>query len=138
MTTTEDQKAAVLAVLDGIHAAWDNGDADAFVAEYRDDATATIPGVFMPSRQAIHGGMAFSFGGPLKGTRTSDKTLDVRFLGDDAAIVVSENGVLIPGETEAPAERTSYATWVLAKEDGKWLIAAYSNCPKVGPTPPGQ
>ena len=76
--------------------------------------------------------MAFSFNGPLKGTRTSDNVLDVRFLTDDAAVVISQTGVLIPGETEAPPERTVYATWVLAKKDGTWRLAAYSNSPSVG------
>lgn len=33
------------------------------------------------------------------------------------------------GETEVPAARQRFATWVLTKQDGKWLIAAYHNCP---------
>lgn len=141
MLTTEAQKqeeAAVLDVVKGTYEAWNNADPDAFVAEYLEDASAILPGSYMKSRQEIHGAMAYSFSGPLKGTRASDKVLDVRFLNDEAAVVISETGVLIPGETEAPPERTVHATWVLAKKDGKWLLVAYSNSPSVAPTPPGQ
>ncbi|MER6288519.1 SgcJ/EcaC family oxidoreductase [Streptomyces sviceus] len=137
--TTEAQKqeeAAVLDVVKGVYQAWNNADPDAFVAEYFDNASAILPGSYLKSRQEIHGAMAFSFSGPLKGTRASDNILDVRFLNDEAAVVISETGVLIPGETEAPPERTVYATWVLAKKDGKWQLAAYSNSPTVAPGQP--
>ncbi|MGI8665219.1 MAG: SgcJ/EcaC family oxidoreductase [Jatrophihabitans sp.] len=141
MTTTEAQKQeedAVHAVVEGVHTAWTNGDPDAFVADYAENASAVLPGSYMPSRAAIHGTMSFLFNGPLKGTRASDKVLDIRFLNDEAAVVVTETGVLIPGESEAPPERTVYATWVLAKNDGKWQIAAYCNSPTVAPPAPGQ
>jgi uncharacterized protein (TIGR02246 family) len=137
--TPQDQKqqeAAILDVVKGVSEAWDNGDPDAFVAEYLEDASAILPGSYLKSRQDIHGAMAFSFHGPLKGTRSSGKVLDVRFLNDDAAVVISETGILIPGESEAPPERLAYATWVLAKRDGKWLLAAYSNSPSVAPGQP--
>lgn len=141
MLTTEAQKQEELAVLDvvrGVYKAWNNADPDAFVAEYLEDASAILPGSYMKSRKEIHRAMTYSFSGPLKGTRTSDKVLSIRFLNDEAAVVISETGVLIPGETEAPPERTVYATWVLAKKDDKWLLAAYSNSPSAAPTPPGQ
>lgn len=134
--TTQDQKqeeTAVLAVVEGVHEAWNKGDPDAFVAEYLGDASAILPGSYMKSRQEIHGAMAFSFNGPLKGTRAADEVLDVRFLNDEAAVVITRTGVLVPGESEAPPERTAYATWVFAKRDGKWLVAAYSNSPSVRP-----
>lgn len=140
MTTTKtkaqkQEEAAVLAVLKGVYDAWNKADPDAFVAEYFEDASAILPGSYLKSRQDIHDAMAYSFNGPLKGTRTSDKVLDIRFLNDDAAVVISETGILIPGESAAPPERTAYATWVLAKQDGNWLLAAYSNSPSVAPGP---
>ncbi|MER0449897.1 SgcJ/EcaC family oxidoreductase [Streptomyces sp. NPDC006711] len=131
--TRKQDEAAVLDVVKGVYQAWNDADPDAFVAEYFEDASAVLPGSYLKSRQEIREAMAFSFNGPLKGTRTSDNVLDVRFLTDDAAVVISQTGVLIPGETEAPPERTVYATWVLAKKDGTWRLAAYSNSPSVGP-----
>jgi uncharacterized protein (TIGR02246 family) len=134
--TTQDQKQDETAVLDavkGTYEAWNKADPDAFVADLLENASAVMPGSYMKSRQEIHGAMSFAFNGPLKGTRASDKVLDVRFLNEDAAVVTAETGVLIPGESEAPPERTAYATFVLAKQDGKWQIAAYTNTPSVGP-----
>ena len=130
------EEAAVLDVIKGVYDAWNNADADAFVAEYLEDASAILPGAYMKSREDIRGAMAFSFNGPLKGTRSSHNVLDVRFLNDDAVVVISETGILVPGETKAPPERTAYATWVLARQDGKWLLAAYSNSPSVAPGQP--
>lgn len=125
---TQDE-AAVLTVLRGVSQAWSKGDADAFVAEFLEDASAIIPGLYQQSREEIRKAMSFSFGGPLKGTTTTDKVLDVRFLSDEAAVVVTESGVLIPGEAVAPPERTALATWVLAKRDGSWLMSAYQSSP---------
>jgi uncharacterized protein (TIGR02246 family) len=133
---SEQDKESILAVLAGVYDAWTEGDADSFVAEYLEDASAILPGSCRKSRQEIRDAMAFAFNGPFKGTRVSDKVLDVRLLNEDAAVVISETGVLMPGESEAPPERTSYATWVLAKRDGRWLLAAYSNSPSVAPAQP--
>lgn len=129
-------EAAILAVLRGVYDAWNEADPDSFVADYLEDASAILPGSYRKSRQEIRDTMAFSFNGPLKGMRSSDKVLDVRLLNEDAAVVISETGILLPGESEAPPERTSYATWVLAKRDAKWLLAAYSNSPSIAPGRP--
>lgn len=133
LSVPERDKTSILAVLAGVYDAWDNGDADSFVADYTEDASAVLPGSYRRSRQEIRDSMAFAFNGPFKGTRVSDKVLDIRMLTDDAAVVISESGVLMPGESEAPAERTAYATWVLARSDGHWLLAAYSNSPSAMP-----
>jgi uncharacterized protein (TIGR02246 family) len=139
VSVTETQKldkAGVLDVLKGVYEAWNSADPDAFVAEYLEDASAILPGSYLKSRQEIRDAMAYSFNGPLKGRRSSDKVRDVRFLSDEVAVVISESGILIPGESEAPPERTVYATWVLTKRDGRWLLAAYSNSPSVAPGQP--
>ena len=46
-----------------------------------------------------------------------------------AAIVNSRSGILFPGETEVPAERMVYATWVMERRGGTWVAAAYHNSP---------
>jgi uncharacterized protein (TIGR02246 family) len=74
--------------------------------------------------------MAAAFAGPLKGSRITDDTKSIRFIGEDAAVVISEAGILMTGETELPSERLVRVTWTLAKqEDGKWLIAAFHSSP---------
>ncbi|WUH89409.1 SgcJ/EcaC family oxidoreductase [Streptomyces sp. NBC_00433] len=122
---------AILKVLKDLYEAWDDNDADTFVADYTEDASAILPGSYRKSRDEIRDSMAAGFGSHLKGSTTVDKVLDVRFLGDDNAVVVSETGILFPGETEVPADRLAVATWVVTRRDGRWLLAAYHNCPAV-------
>jgi uncharacterized protein (TIGR02246 family) len=49
---------------------------------------------------------------------------DVLFLNEDTAIVISEGGIASPGQNAVPSEGTVRATWVLAKRDGRWHVAA--------------
>lgn len=124
----EDQ-AAIQAVLADSYKAWEAGDADGMVAGYTADATAIMPGSLRGSRDVIRDSMAVAFAGPLNNTSTYNKQLSLRFVGADAAIVVSESGILFAGETEVPDARKVNATWVFEKRDGQWLIAAYHNSP---------
>ena len=117
------------AVLEGVYKAWESNDADMFVADYTEDAVAILPGSFRQGREGIRKSMVAGFAGPLKGSKTFNKPIDLRFLGQNAAVVVSESGILFAGETELPPERRVYATWVLEKRDGRWLVASYHNSP---------
>jgi uncharacterized protein (TIGR02246 family) len=130
----EDQ-AAIEAVLDTSYKAWADGDADAMVADYTDDATAIMTGSLRESRDTIRQNMALAFSGPLRDTSTYNKQLSLRFVGEDAAIAVSESGILFAGQTEVPDAAKVNATWVFEKRDGQWLIAAYHNSPVVAPAP---
>jgi len=125
---TEDE-AAIQAVLADSYKAWEAGDADGMVASYTADATAILPGSLRGSRDVIRDNMALAFEGPLKGSSTYNKQLSLRFVGREAAIVVSESGILLAGETEVPEARKVNATWVFEKREGQWLIAAYHNSP---------
>jgi len=55
--------------------------------------------------------------------------VDVRFLTGDTAIVVSEDGIIFPGQDAVASERLVRATWVLVRRDGGWRIASYHNSP---------
>jgi uncharacterized protein (TIGR02246 family) len=124
-----DDEAAIQAVMADSYKAWSAGDADAMVADYTDDATAIMPGSLRHGRDVIRENMALAFAGPLKDTSTDNKQLSIRFVGRDAAIVVSESGILFGDRTEVPDAAKVNATWVLEKRDGRWLIAAYHNSP---------
>jgi len=128
----QDQ-AAIQAVLADSYKAWEAGDADGMVADYTADATAIMTGSLRGSRDAIRQSMALAFDGPLKGSSTYNKQLSIRFVGRDAAIVVSESGILFPGQREVPDAGKVNATWVFEKRDGRWLIAAYHNSPVLAP-----
>lgn len=126
-------EAAISAVLADSYQAWEDGDAVGMVAGYTADATAIMPGSFRGSRDVIRDSMAVAFDGPLKGTSTRNRQLGIRFVGRDAAIVISESGILFPGQTEVPDAAKVNATWVFEKRDGQWLIAAYHNSPVQAP-----
>ena len=124
----EDQ-AAIQAVLNASYQGWAAGDADAMVANYAEDATAIMTGSLRESRDTIRQNMALAFGGALRDTTTYDKQLSLRFVGEDAAIAISQSGILFAGQTEVPDAAKVNATWVFQKRDGQWLIAAYHNSP---------
>jgi uncharacterized protein (TIGR02246 family) len=128
----EDQ-AAIQAVLVESYKAWEAGDAEGMVADYTTDATAIMTGSFRDSREAVRENMALAFAGPLKGSSTYNKQLSLRFVGRDAAIVVSESGILFAGQTEVPDAGKVNCTWVLEKQNDQWLIAAYHNSPVLAP-----
>jgi uncharacterized protein (TIGR02246 family) len=129
-----DDEAAIQAVMADSYKAWSAGDADGMVANYTEDATAIMTGSLRDSRDVIRQGMAAAFAGPLKDTSTYNKQLSIRFVGRDAAIVVSESGILFGSQTEVPDAAKVNNTWVLEKRHGEWLIAAYHNSPTQAPT----
>jgi uncharacterized protein (TIGR02246 family) len=129
---TQDE-VAIQAVLDDSYKAWEAGDAEGMVANYTGDATAIMTGSLRDSRDVIRESMALGFAGPLRDSSTSNRRVSLRFVGGDAAIVVSESGILFAGETEVPDTRKVNATWVFEKRDGQWLIAAYHNSPVLAP-----
>ncbi len=129
-----EDEAAIRAVLVDSYKAWEAGDAHGMVADYTADATAIMTGSLRDSREVIRQNMALGFEGPLKGSSTYNKQLGIRFVGRDAAIVISESAILFAGETGVPDDpRKVNATWVFEKRDGRWLIAAYHNSPVLAP-----
>ncbi|MCU1597811.1 MAG: hypothetical protein JWQ47_1550 [Glaciihabitans sp.] len=128
-----EDRAAIHAVLALSYQAWEAGDADGMVANYTADATAIMTGSLRDSRDVIRDSMALAFEGPLKDSSTYNRQRSLRFVGRDAAIVVSESGILFPGQTEVPEAGKANATWVFEKRDGQWLIAAYHNSPVLAP-----
>jgi len=127
MTSSDDR--AVRDAIRALYTAWGANDADALAALYVEDATVVQPGIYRQNRDELRTGMAAAFAGTLRNSTVIDEPRSVRFLGDAAAVAISEGGVVRAGETELPAERAVRATWVLVKQDGTWRIAAYHNSP---------
>ncbi|HXA34065.1 MAG TPA: SgcJ/EcaC family oxidoreductase [Acidimicrobiales bacterium] len=127
--TNDTPTDSVLSVIKSVYGAWAAGDADAFAQLYTDDATVVQPGIHKKNKEDIRTTMAAGFAGPLKGSRVLDEPQSVRFLGSDTAVVITEGGILMAGQTELPAERWVRATWVLTKQDERWHVAAYQNSP---------
>jgi uncharacterized protein (TIGR02246 family) len=128
-TASDVDRQAAFDVLKRLYEAWKASDAEAFVADYLDDASVVQPGIYKKDREEIRTTMAAGFAGPLQGSRVVTHPQDIRFLTDETAIVVSEDGVLFPGQDVVPSEALVRATWVLAKRNGSWYVAAYHNSP---------
>jgi uncharacterized protein (TIGR02246 family) len=131
-TTTAGSEADRQAVLDAlvhVYQAWEAGDAEAFVADYTEDASVIQPGIYEKDREEIRTTMAAAFAGPLNGSRVASRPVDVRFVTGDAAIVVSEDGIIFPGQDAVAKERLVRATWVLVRRDDGWRITSYQNSP---------
>ena len=120
---------SVVGVIQAVYDAWADGDADTFAKLYTDDATVVQPGIYKRNNDDIRTTMAAGFAGPLKGSRVLDEPQSVRFLGPDTAVVITEGGILMAGQTELPADRAVRATWVLTRQDEQWSVAAYQNSP---------
>jgi uncharacterized protein (TIGR02246 family) len=127
--TNNNQSDAVVGVIQAVYEAWADGDADGFAELYTDDATVVQPGIFKRNNDDIRTTMAAGFAGPLKGSHVLDEPQSVRFLGPDAAVVITEGGILMAGQTEVAAGSRVRATWVLAKRNEQWQVAAYQNSP---------
>lgn len=122
-----DQQAAQ-SVIGRIVAAWAKNDADAFAETFTEDGSLILPGVFLTSREEIRSFMAQAFSGPYKGTNVTGTPLAIKPLAD-GALVITQGGVLAPGETEVAPERKIRASWLLAKNGTTWRIKAYQNTP---------
>ena len=108
--------------------AWDAHDADAFAELYTEGATVVTTGSYTKSRGKIRAFMAGGFAGPLKGTRSVEEPVEIRFVGADVAIVNSRGGFILPSESVVRDDQERLATWVLARSDGRWLVESYHNC----------
>jgi uncharacterized protein (TIGR02246 family) len=127
---TQDQ-AAVAAVSQRIVNAWANQDAEAFADVFTEDATMILPGLYKKGRDEIRDHMKGAFAGPYKGTRVTGQPIDMRFYGRNTAVLVTQGGVLAPGESEVAGERAIRASWIVVREkDGQWRLAAYQNSPR--------
>lgn len=65
-----------------------------------------MTGSMRDGRDVIRENMALGFAGPLKGSSTYNEQLGIRFVGRDAAIVISESGIFSPAR---PVSRTTAA-----------------------------
>ncbi|GLU48710.1 SgcJ/EcaC family oxidoreductase [Nocardiopsis ansamitocini] len=129
-TTSPEEMAALKSVPARIVEAWEKNDADLFAAVFTEDASLILPGdVYLVGREQIRSFMANAYAGPFKGTRVVGDPLLVKRLDDNAALLVTQGGILAPGDEQVTPERAIRASWVLVKSGAGWLITGYQNTP---------
>ncbi|MET8144099.1 SgcJ/EcaC family oxidoreductase [Sphaerisporangium sp. NPDC005288] len=126
---TDKDKAAVVSVPSRIVAAWASHNAKAFAEVFTPDGTMILPGAFSKGTADIEAYMTAAFAGPYKGTQVTGLPIDMRFLNADTALVITQGGVLAAGENKVHPDRAVRATWVVARHEGQWKLAAYQNSP---------
>ncbi|MGH3756330.1 SgcJ/EcaC family oxidoreductase [Actinophytocola sp.] len=128
--TTDADKAAIAALTQKVVAAWAYQDAATFASVFTEDGTMILAGVFCTGRDEIRDHMAAEFEGRYKGTQVTGKPISIRSLGEDAAILLSQGGVLESGETEVSEGSAIHASWLVVRQDGQWRLIAYQNTPR--------
>ena len=121
----DTDEADVRRVLDALAEAWDRHDADAFGAQFSDDASyITFLGTEYRGRADIERSHAALFAGPLKRTRLAGEITEIRFPADDLAIVT---GVGDTYTGKHPRTLGKRQTFVLVRRVEGWRIVAFHN-----------
>ncbi|MFI6896115.1 SgcJ/EcaC family oxidoreductase [Streptomyces sp. NPDC050256] len=125
MPTTNDRD-AVTEVIASLIEAWRRHDADAYGAQFTQDATyITFTGTYYQGRSDIIDSHRALFAKFLKGTRLADEILDIRFYGPDTAVITGRGD---NHKGSKPKKLTKVQTYTLVREsDGQWRIAAFHN-----------
>lgn len=109
---------------------WAYGEAETLANLFVDDGTLILPGVYANGKEEIRAYFADAFEGKYKDTQVMGKPISIRALSADVAILLSQGGVLEPGETEVSEAGAIRASWLCVKRDGEWKLAAYQNSPR--------
>ena len=128
---TDPKQKEVLQVPLRLVEAWSRNDAGAVASVFTEDGVMLLPGdVYKHGRDEIQSFMLAAYAGPFKGTGVTGRPVDLRFVGDDVALIRTHGGILAPGETEIDPELAVRSSWVTVKRDGQWYLAGYQNSPR--------
>ncbi|MCD5344834.1 SgcJ/EcaC family oxidoreductase [Agromyces sp. H3Y2-19a] len=124
---SDADRTAVLDALERIRSAWDSGDASAYAAEFTDDASYVIfAGLASLGREAIRRDHVPVFEQWQRGSRMAMRVLDLRLVGPDVAIAVTEGGI----GKRARIRLDKMQTFVMVREADAWRCAAFQNTRK--------
>jgi uncharacterized protein (TIGR02246 family) len=112
--TGADERAALTIGL-RIQAAWAANDADAFAAVFAENGSLLMRDDQLTSRAEIRAYMARGFAGPFRGARVTGWPLEVRFLDDDVAFLVTQGGIVLPTDGQLLPQREIRAVWVIVR-----------------------
>lgn len=126
--TGEDEK-ATLTVPVRITAAWRANDPDMFAEIFTENGSLLMQDNQLKSREEVRAFMAAGFQGPFKGAHVSGWPMHVKFLSPGVALVITQGGIILEGETEQAPERQIRAMWILVERDGEWKLFSHQSSP---------
>lgn len=129
--TTPEEK-AVLTVPQRISRAWLTNDAEAFADVFTENGSLLLQDEQLTSREQIRAFLRTAFDDYFKGARVNGWPLQVTFLSEDTAMVITQGGIIRDGETEISPERQIRATWVVTRRDDHWALVSHQSSPIKG------
>ncbi|MDF3290653.1 SgcJ/EcaC family oxidoreductase [Streptomyces silvisoli] len=122
MTSSCDE--TVDAFLNRVREAWNAGDAQAYAAQFSEDASyIAFIGEAILGRPEIERTHHEVFTVWQKGTRMIVKPIDVRTVDVDTSVVTTIGGV----GTQPALGYDKFQTYVLRRREGRWLCVAFQN-----------
>jgi uncharacterized protein (TIGR02246 family) len=120
----ENSLDTVEACLDRIRSAWDRGDAQAYAAEFVEDATYVIfLGEALRGRAEIESTHVDVLGKWQKGTKMAIRPLSVRPLSEDVISVLTIGGLA----HAEPIRFDKLQTFTFVCQDSRWMCSAFQN-----------
>jgi len=130
--TGANEKAALTIGL-RIQAAWAANDADVFADVFAENGSLLMRDEQLTSRAEIRSYMANGFAGPFQGARVTGWPLEVKFLSDDVAFLVTQGGIVLATDDDLLPEREIRAVWVIARRaPGKLELLSHQGSPIKG------
>lgn len=129
---TDEKQKAVLTVPLRITDAWKQNDPDAFVEVFAENGSLLMQDEQLKSREEIRAYMKACFAGYLRGAHVYGWPLQVTFLTDETAMVITQGGIILDGENEIAPERQIRATWIITEQNGKWVLFSHQSSPIKG------
>lgn len=123
------EEKAVLTVPIRIQQAWELNDPDLFAETFAEDGSLLMQDTQLTSREEIRSFMRDGFGGAYRGAKVRGWPLSVTFLAPDVAVIVSQGGIILDGESQARRVRV---TWVVVNKDGVPRLFSHQSSPLAG------
>ena len=130
--TGANQRAA-LTVAMRIQAAWKANDADRFADTFAENGSLLMRDEQLRGREEIRAFMSKGFDGVFRGAHVKGWPIEVRFLSRTVAMVVTEGGIIMPGETGIADRSFIRATWIVVRcPDGQLQLMSHHSSPVRG------
>ncbi|GAA4953528.1 SgcJ/EcaC family oxidoreductase [Streptomonospora halophila] len=126
-----DDTESVAALLDGLAAAWNAGDADAYGDCFTEDATYIVyNGMLLSGPREIAEAHRHLFAGLLKGSSLGGVEAAapaIRLVAPGVAHVMVTGGVRLAGQEAPDPARDSRITYLAVRRGQAWRFAAFQN-----------